>query len=136
MLRLTLLLFIMSLTACIPYRFDQLHEHEKNKDEEKLINFLNKSPEAYIRAQAAQSLGRIKSKRAVPSLIKNLNDINWEVRYYCAESLGILGNPKAVKPLKKLIETETEQHVIDSAKKALNKIASSENEKDDEALKL
>lgn len=129
MLRFSLIIFMISFVSCIPYRFDQLHEHEKNKDEDELIRFLNNSPEAYVRAQAAQSLGRIKSKKAVSSLINNLNDINWEVRYYCAESLGIIGNSKAVKPLKKLLKIEDDQHVIDSIKKALDNIAS--NDEDD-----
>ncbi len=113
---LTILLFLFS---CTTYRFDQIREHENKKDEEYLIQALNKSKSGYIRAQAAQSLGRLKSKNAVDSLIKTLNDPEWSVRLYSAEALGKIGDSKALNPLQNRLKIEEDEHVIFTIKKAL-----------------
>ncbi len=119
---LTVLPFIYTGLSCTAHRFDQLREHEAKKDDVALIRFLEDSKDGYIRAQAAQSLGRLKSKRAVPSLIKALNDTEWEVRLYSAEALGIIGDTRGVEAIKKRIVKEEEEHVIKIMKKVIGKV--------------
>ncbi|HEO64319.1 MAG TPA: HEAT repeat domain-containing protein, partial [Spirochaetes bacterium] len=103
--------------SCVAYRFDQLRQHEAQKDDVALIRFLENSKDGYIRAQAAQSLGRLKSKKAVLSLIKALHDTEWEVRLYSAEALGKIGDPRGVKAIRDHIGREEEEHVIRAMKK-------------------
>ena len=116
-----LILFIIS---CVNYRFDHIRDFESKKDEDSLIRILKIDKDNYIRSQAAQSLGRLRSKKAVSTLIIYLNDKSWTVRYYCADSLGLIKNKKAVKPLKSRLKIEDDENVIESIKLALISLAS------------
>ncbi|GMT49732.1 MAG: hypothetical protein IEMM0008_1271 [bacterium] len=116
---LTVLPFIYTGLSCTAHRFDQLRQHEAEKDDVALIRFLEDSKDGYIRAQAAQSLGRLKSKKAVPSLIKALHDTEWEVRLYSAEALGKIGEPRGIEAVKDHIGREEEEHVIKAMKKVI-----------------
>jgi len=58
-----------------------------------------KSSKPEVRAKAAQDLGAAKQTRAVPSLVKNLNDDNQQVRITVIDALGAIGHPASVEPL-------------------------------------
>ncbi|MDH5682770.1 MAG: HEAT repeat domain-containing protein [Spirochaetota bacterium] len=115
-------LICLTLSACVNYRFDHIRESEANNNDDFIIEALNKSEDPYIRAQAAQSLGRMKSKKAIPSLIKALKDDTWSVRLYVAQALGEIGATKAIRPLKDQLKAENEEHVIKAIKAAIKKI--------------
>jgi quinoprotein glucose dehydrogenase len=55
--------------------------------------------DAEIRAQIARALGDAHVANALDGLVKDLIDSNLRVRFFAAQSLGKLGNPKAVEPL-------------------------------------
>jgi|WetSurMetagenome_2_1015567.scaffolds.fasta_scaffold32898_2 hypothetical protein len=57
------------------------------------------SPQALVRAHAAESLGILEDTRAVPALVKALKDRYRLTRAYAAKALGKLGDPTAVRPL-------------------------------------
>ncbi len=116
---LSVLPFIYTTLSCTAHRFDQLRQHEAQKNDEALIRFLEDSKDGYIRAQAAQSLGRLKSKKAISSLINALDDTEWEVRLYSAEALGKIGGARGIEAIKKHIVREEEEHVIKAMKKVV-----------------
>lgn len=62
--------------------------------------------DALIREAAAQALGWIGNRKAVPALIKALSDPNPLVHRSAAESLGKLGDPSALPALKTASEDE------------------------------
>jgi len=58
------------------------------------------SPNPRNRSRAAQKLGQFKAQIAVPHLIQQLqSDVNTYVRSACAESLGLIGDSRAIFPL-------------------------------------
>ena len=57
-----------------------------------------------VRANSAEALGKIGSKKAVPFLIESLHDNDVEVRWKSAEALGRIGDKSAVEPLIFLLE--------------------------------
>ncbi len=84
-----------------------------------------KDPEWFVRAVAAEGLGRIgpAAKAAVPALIEALKDPEWYVRSGAARALGQIGpESKAVVPA--LIEAlkDTEGYVRSGAAEALGRI--------------
>jgi HEAT repeat protein len=52
-----------------------------------------------VRANAAESLGKLQSKEAVLPLIERLEDSDAEVRWKAAEALGKIGDEEALEPL-------------------------------------
>lgn len=58
-----------------------------------------------IRRFAAQALGKLADRRAVPALIASLRDESELVKPAVAEALGELGDPQAVIPLKTVRHT-------------------------------
>ena len=112
-------IFIIS---CVNYRFDHIKDFESKKDEDSLIRVLRIDKDDYIRSQAAQSLGRLKSKKAVSALIYSLNDKSWTVRYYAAESLGIIKVRRGKKALKARLKIEDDENVIETIKLALKRL--------------
>jgi HEAT repeat protein len=58
-----------------------------------------KSSNADVRAKAAQRLGSGKQKKAVPSLLKLLEDESPQVRIAVIDALGAIGHPASVEPL-------------------------------------
>jgi HEAT repeat protein len=58
-----------------------------------------KSSNADVRVNSARSLGSTKQKKAVPSLIKSLQDENQQVRLAAIEALGAIGHPASADPL-------------------------------------
>ncbi len=72
---------------------------EKNKNIEGLINALNYEKDAFIRSNAAESLGKLKDPKTLCPLIKALKDPDYSVRYNAAFALSQIKDPKAVEPL-------------------------------------
>src|SRR5882762_775105 len=60
-----------------------------------------------LRAEAARNLGRTHSKIAAWYLIEVLSDPAPEVRLAAVEALGEIGDPAAIEPLSKLLDSET-----------------------------
>ncbi len=121
---LILHIFLLLFSCSDHHRFDQIKSFETDKDEDALIDTLNNDKNNYIRTQAAQSLGRLKSKKAVPSLIKGLKHNDWAVRYYCADALGKIKDSSAVGPLKAQAAVEKDENVLRIINKALKKLGS------------
>jgi len=67
---------------------------------ERLSRTLLKSKSEKARISAAVSLARLKNRRAVPVLIKALNDRSESVRAIAATALGHLGDKRALKALR------------------------------------
>lgn len=86
-----------------------------------------------IRSHAAESLGIIGNTKAVPCLIKALNDESAEVRFWSVYALGMIGNPVAVPVLEKLMNNDTGEvpgwgAIREEAKNAINQINEKEME--------
>jgi HEAT repeat protein len=64
---------------------------------------------ATIRANAARSLGRMKSASSIPFLIDLLHDEVIPVRLRAAEALGLIGNKVAIEPLVLLAQDNVER---------------------------
>jgi HEAT repeat protein len=78
------------------------------KIEEILINCL-KDPDPVVKAQAGETLGKMKSKRAIPHLLPLLTDINFWVRSLATLVLGELGITADEATKYKLIAAITER---------------------------
>jgi hypothetical protein len=87
---------------------------------ERLIGDL-KGEDAYLRRNAAELLGVIKDKRAVPALIEALKDAQWYVRCRAAKALRRISDASAVPAL---IGASKDKHsrVREDAVEALVKI--------------
>jgi len=67
-------------------------------------------------------LGKVKVKKAVPVLIKVLSGGFWSEKVIAAESLGNIGDKRAIKPLKRLLkDNSAEVHM--AAEKAIRQIS-------------
>jgi HEAT repeat protein len=75
-----------------------------------LISVLNDQSELdSIRGQAAESLGNLEAKIAVPHLLKALNNDSAEIRFWSAFSLGKIGDPRAIPILKQLAKRDRQK---------------------------
>ena len=107
-----------------------------------------------VRSHAARSLGRLASPRAAPHLVRALGDGYWSVsrdaensivnlgskavpsliealgartpaiRLRAARILGVIADPRARRPLRRLLSTERDDDVRESAAAALEKLPS------------
>ena len=68
--------------------------------------------DAYVRREAAYSLGVIGDTRAVKPLIRALKDKNKGVRSATADALGKLGDERAKYGLQRIFENELEDTVV------------------------
>jgi len=80
-----------------------------------------KNPNGYVRAGAAERLGKLGDARAVEPLIGALDDATWAVRRKAAEALGKLGDARAVEPLIRCVK-EGDADTRDTAIEALVKL--------------
>jgi HEAT repeat protein len=85
----------------------------------KLRSLAAGDPDWMIRAAASEALGRVRDRKAAPTLINVLSDSEAGVREWAAWSLGRLGDPVAVPPLEKLMLKDASPEVREAAKKAL-----------------
>lgn len=76
-------------------------EYERKENFKALIKLLNYKDDPYIRWKSAEIIGKHKIKEAVPFLIKNIDDENWQVR---VKSIEALGNIQDTRCIDKLIE--------------------------------
>jgi len=82
-----------------------------------------KNPHPAMRAAAAQGLGKIGDRAAVPFLLDALKDEHWLVRRDVATALGRIGDPRAVPALEDALGDE-EALVRSAAAEALHIISS------------
>src|SRR2546421_5380026 len=83
---------------------------------------LRLGPTAAARVEAAQKLGRSRSRVAVTYLIEALNDAEPEVRLAAVEALGAIRDATAVEPLQALLDSETSPLVKDAISAAIDQI--------------
>lgn len=98
-----------------------------------LVEQLKNSENQWERQRAAEKLGALKDKKAIPHLIEALNDSSEYVRSRAAKSLGELDAKEAVLTLKGSFLHDKEGFVRREAGTALGLIADSSN--DQELLK-
>jgi hypothetical protein len=87
-----------------------------------LTRTLVQDPSYKVRVQAALVLGKLKDKRAVPTLIQALKDENESVRGVAATSLGQIGDKAAANALLEA-SNDSSEFVRSQAKKALESVA-------------
>ncbi len=80
-----------------------------------------------VRFRAASSLGKIKDKEAVPTLVKALLDRDEFVRESAAYALGEIGDQSAINALNETLHDKID-FVSKAAKKALHMIDTTENQ--------
>lgn len=88
-------------------------EEKKDKVEELIAQLKDKDKE--VRYTAAEALGKIGDKRAVPALIEALKDKDENVRWKSAYALGDLGDKKAVPPLIETLKNKGEEWLVRDA---------------------
>lgn len=91
----------------------------------RLIQILTSSPNYKIRLQAVITLGTLKSKRAVPALIRALADENASIRGVAAAALGQIEDQRALPDLKQLLRKEKNslvRHQVERAIKSLSAV--------------
>ncbi len=79
-----------------------------------------------VRAMAAEALGNMRSKEAVPALVKALSDKNRNVRSAAIVAFGYIRSRKSVKPLAEFLNNEKDLGLRISALNVLGVIGSEE----------
>ena len=74
-----------------------------------------------IRDASRKFFAKLKLKKAVPLLLKDLSDEFWSAKAKAAETLGEIGDRRAVKPLKRLLKDNSAEVYL-AAEKALKRI--------------
>jgi HEAT repeat protein len=87
-----------------------------------LTEVLKRSRSRIVRNNAAAALGRLGDKRASDALIEALADKNMFVRSTAAEALGEFKEKRAVEQLVKLLSSDPDLEVRESALEALHEI--------------
>jgi hypothetical protein len=83
---------------------------------------LKDHPDQRVRKAAAEALGWTRAKRALDPLIAALGDKAPAVRSYATIGLGYLGDPRAIPALEALLARETDQVVLQWARRAMVEI--------------
>ncbi len=104
------------------FALDLIHDIEYCTYPEKLIELLTGDPNANVRAAASKTLGKLKYKKAVPQLIKALDDEEW-VCFSALESLTELKDDRAVEPIVHILNSSSETTRF-AAIEALGKLCS------------
>jgi hypothetical protein len=86
---------------------------------EELSRLLLEDESYKVRVQAAQLLGKLGDRAALPALGKALTDNNKTVRWMAVQSIARLEDPGAIPVLRALIARETESMVRAQAEKAV-----------------
>ncbi len=76
---------------------------------------------AYTRREAAKALGELQAQQATEALICALKDQDLIVRYWAADSLGKIGDERAIAPLVEALEYGN-RDLVEAAKLAVEKI--------------
>ncbi|WP_353683462.1 HEAT repeat domain-containing protein [Thermodesulfovibrio sp. 3907-1M] len=91
--------------------------------EDELISMIEKNKLKYrAKAFVIKLLGKLRSKKAVPILIRLLEDIKRDIRIASAKALGEIGSTQAIKPLIKKINEDQDANVRKAAIEALGMI--------------
>lgn len=70
---------------------------------------------------AIESLGRLKSRKAVPSLLEKLKVDDWSTRAFAVEALCEIGDPKGVRAIKAMKTGEAHPFVLGKIAQCLEK---------------
>jgi hypothetical protein len=87
-----------------------------------LCRSLTSDPSWRVRLQAAVVLGKLRDGRAVPSLLRALNDENETVRGLSAQVLGDLGDTSAIAALEQVHKRDASAFVREKTQQALSKL--------------
>jgi len=68
-----------------------------------------RNPSPLIRANAARTLGKMKSQGSTPFLIDLLQDPEADVRMRSSEALGLIGNKVSIEPLVQMVQDNVER---------------------------
>ncbi|MCA9664829.1 MAG: HEAT repeat domain-containing protein, partial [Myxococcales bacterium] len=124
-LRLAALLAALSLVTALP------SSAQAQSRREKLLKLLSGRPKGMSvdtwreqRREAARELGRLKERRAVPTLLSIIAKERFDVILEIAiDSLGEIGDKRAIGPLRKLLgDPSLDSYVRDAAAGALKKL--------------
>lgn len=88
---------------------------------EPLLQVLQDSSQARLHAEAAQALGRLRAREAVPVLLEALEDEQAALRAAACEALGAIGDP-AARPALEIRLTDTAPMVRRAACEALREL--------------
>jgi len=81
-----------------------------------LLSLLNNSTDQILHS-AIESLGKLKDKQAVPSLIEKLKDEDWATRAFAVEALREINDPRGIEAVKELKKKETHPFVLSKIEK-------------------
>jgi HEAT repeat protein len=105
------------------FALDLIHDIGYCSYPEKLVEMLTGDPNANVRAAASKTLGKLQYKKAIPQLIRALNDEEW-VCFSALESLTEIKDESAVENIISLLESPSEITRF-AAIEALGKVGSS-----------
>lgn len=94
------------------------------------------NPNARIRKYAAFILGRIRTPKAIPGLIRLLENPNESVRArrYTAAALGLIGDPSALPILEDIAQSSENEYIYQDCSRAIERIEG-ERKRSQESLK-
>lgn len=79
-------------------------------------------PDSLVRVQAAFYLGKFKYQKAVPFLVKALDDKSEMVREESVRSLGLIADPQAIDSINTVLQNDSSVNVRRTAAKSLGAI--------------
>lgn len=88
---------------------EALRQHTSHKAAINPILPLLEDKDPEVRAQAAKALGEAPALKALPGLIKLLNDPSARVRFFAALSVGKLHKPEAIGPIVAMLRENQDQ---------------------------
>jgi HEAT repeat protein len=89
------------------FALDLIHDIEYCTYPEKLVEMLTGDPNANVRAAASKTLGRLQYKKAIPQLIKALDDEEW-VCFSALESLTELKDESSIEHIVQMLNSYSE----------------------------
>lgn len=92
-----------------------------------MIAVEDENEDLIVRGRAAQMLGVMRDTRAVLSLIMALDARGYQTPMYAAKALGVIGDHRAVGPLRDVAQNHTNESTRQAAWDALGSIARREN---------
>jgi HEAT repeat protein len=105
------------------FALDLIHDIQYCDYPEKLVELVTEDPNANVRAAAAKALGTLRYRKAVPQLVKALNDEEW-VCFSVLEALGELKEESSIDSIAGLLNSNSEA-IRFAAIETLGKIGSS-----------
>jgi HEAT repeat protein len=98
------------------------HRRGKEKAVPPLIDILKTDPEGSVRGRAANALGQLGDKSAVPVLVEALKDPDQFVGSYAAHGLGMLGDAAAIPALEAYEKSAEKDSQKQAARRAIELI--------------